>query len=206
MQSFRSRSVVLIVLLMAALAVTALADTADASVAPRWPADPASLQVDGWIAGAPSADPENGAVYVSRDYRNAASGVTATLTISTSPAAKRIYRAGPEVPFLGNGYVVESAPSTLVTQSGDRGALIARRGEERFLAIHTYGERRGRFDNGAIAWGLYAFDTALGRSNDYYLARVVIRLDGDDDNERGHLATALADDLFPRIAAWYSQT
>jgi hypothetical protein len=205
MQNTVVRYVVLLSLLTAVLAVTLLSDTPDASASPRWPDDPAVLQIAAWSAGPLSSETANGAVYVSRDYHSLTSELTATLTISTSPAAKRVYRAGPEVPFLGSGYSVEPAPVSLVPAAADRGALVARRGEERFLAIHTYGERRGRFDNGAIAWGLNVLDTVVGRPNDYYLARVVVRLDGDNDAERASQATALADDLFPRIATWYGQ-
>jgi hypothetical protein len=205
MQSTVVRYVVLLSLLTAVLAVTLLSDTPDASASPRWPEDPAVLGIADWSIGPTSAEAANGSVYVSRDYHSLSSDLTATLTISTSPVAKGIYRAGPEVPFLGSGYSVEPAPFSLVPAAADRGALVARRGQDRFLAIHTYGERRGRFGNGAIAWGLDILDTVLGRSNDYYLARVVVRLDGDNDAERASLAMALADDLFPRIATWYGQ-
>jgi hypothetical protein len=205
MQTPRSRYVVLIALLVSAIAVTAIADPAAGNASPRWPADPAALQVAGWDSGAPTSEEANGTEYVSRDYRNSGAGLIATLTITTSPVAKRVYRAGPEVPFLGNGYDVDPAPQNLVPAASDRGALIARRGEEAVLAIHTYGERRGRFDNGVLAWGLNVLDTTLDRPNDYYLARVVIRLGSDDDAAHARLATSLADALFPQIAAWYSQ-
>ena len=205
MQNAAGRYVVLLSLLAAVLAVTLVSDTPDANASARWPDDAAALEIAGWNAGQTSSESTNGAVYVSRDYHSLTSDLIATLTISTSPAAKRIYRAGPEVPFLGNGYSVEPVPDSLVPAAADRGALVARRGEDRFLEIHTYGERRGRFDNGAIAWGLNVLDTVVGRPNDYYLARVVVRLDGDDDGQRARLATALADDLFPRIATWYAQ-
>jgi len=201
MQSIRTRYVVLIALLVSALAITAVADPAAAN-APRWPG---SLQVDGWEAAPATSEEANGAVYVTRDFRDATSGMVATLTITTSTVAKRVYRAGPEVPFLGNGFEVEPAPRSLVSPASDRGALIARRGEDRFLAIHTYGERRGRFDNGVVAWGLNVFDTVFDRPNDYYLARVVVRLGSDDDAAHARLATSLADELFPQIATWYAQ-
>ena len=205
MQSVRLRSSFLIAILVAALAVTMLTDTADAGAVPRWPTDARTLEVSGWSAGQPSSEFANGAEYVSWAYRSGASNVNATVTISTSPVAKRIYRAGPEVPFLGNGFEVEPAPYSMVAPTAGRGALIARRGDERFLAIHTYGERRGRLDNGVLAWGLNIFDTLLGRPNDYYLARVIVPLTGGNDDELGHMSTALADELFPRFAAWYGQ-
>ncbi len=180
--------------------LTAIAQQRTVSVA-RWPDDVAVYAVDGWAVGPLTAETLNGISYVSRDYRRADSG-TATLSIATSPEAKRIYRAGAEIPFLGNGYAVAPASPDLVPPTTGRGALLARRGSESMLVFYTYGERRGRLGNGALGWSLVALDATLGRRNGYYRAYLMAPQGRLAAPAPGEMA-ALADTLFARLAAWY---
>ena len=205
MHGLHARYLILIGLILCAIAVIAVLDVPTADESPQWPVDDNLFNVDGWIAGEARVEFANGAAYVTREFQTLDGASGATLSIATSTAAKRIYRAGPEVPFLGNGYTVAEAPSDLVpvAAEGAGGALVARRGDDQLLVIHTYGERRGRFGNGAGAWALNIFDAVLGEPNDYYIARVMTRLDrGDQASARA--ADALAHTLFPRIATWYA--
>jgi hypothetical protein len=162
--------------------------------APRYPLD--TLAVDGWRTDQPNVEGRTGVAFVTRDYQRTSDGARASLTLTTSAQAKLVYRAGADVPLLGNGYTVEPLTST-----SERSALIARRGSEAWLQVATFGERRGTFGNGAQAWALAVFDTVLGHSNDYYLARVVVPYTGADSEAT---ATQLADTLFPRVAAYYA--
>jgi hypothetical protein len=213
MQGIRTRYFSLIALFAVAIAFLALQDPASETT-PRWPGDDALYAVPGWNVDQPSVEFANGTAYITRKYQRVDTDEVATLTISTSTAAKRIYRAGPEVPYLGNGYSVEDAPPSLLHPPSDKRALVASRGDETWLAIHTYGERRGRFGHAALAWGLSLFDTLTRQPNDYYIARVVIPLTraanhaaglSTADHAAASEASALADTLFARIAAWYAQ-
>ena len=203
MHGLHARYLILIALFLGAFALMAVLDVPAGDQSPQWPVDDSLFNVDGWIAGEARVEFANGAAYVTREFQTADGESAATLSLATSPAAKRIYRAGPEVPFLGNGYTVAEAPSELVPAAADLGALVARRGDDQLLVIHTYGERRGRFGNGGGAWFLNLFDAVLGAPNDYYIGRVMARLDGDDQTS-AHAAVALAHSLFPRIATWYA--
>jgi hypothetical protein len=132
---------------------------------------------------------------VTYTYTAADAGPRATVVVSTSPIAKAIYRAGAAVPFLGNGYTVEPLPA-----SGNRDAFVARRGDEAWLQVSVYGERRGQFGSGPVAWALSTLDSLLGAPSDYYLARIVVPY----TPENLARATALADTLFPRLASYYA--
>src|SRR5215218_5855494 len=74
----------------------------------RWPAQPAAFVVASWTVGPETVEAQNGNQYVSRGFRS--QNARASLSITTSPEAKRVYRAAADVPFLGNGYVVDQAP------------------------------------------------------------------------------------------------
>src|SRR5262249_22614934 len=116
--------------------------------APRYPAD--ELALDGWRTAEARIDGRPGVAFVTRDYQRVWDGARGTLTLTTSAQAKLVYRAGADVPLLGNGYTVETrSPST----------LIARRGNDAWVQIATFGERRGAFGNGLSAWSLAVFDT-----------------------------------------------
>ena len=78
---------------------------------PRWPTADATFAVETWDPGALSVDFANGAAVITREYRRKDS-TTATLTIVTTTNPK-LFGAGAELPFLGNGYAVR--PATLYT-------------------------------------------------------------------------------------------
>jgi hypothetical protein len=128
----------------------------------------------------------------------------AVVAVATSPDAKHIYRAGPEIPFAGSGYQVTTPPSELMPASADRFALVAARGPERLLLIATYGERRGRLGNGAVAWAAAAFDGVFANANDYYLVTLVVPLSGADDRLAASKAEQLAGSVFAEVARWYA--
>ncbi len=185
------------VVLMALFALTAmvLASVGPAvEGAPRWPADSGLYAVDGWSVSPASVDASRpGLTLVTHTYSRP-DGARATLVVASSPIAKAVYRAGAAVPFLGNGYTVETLPTP-----GPREALIARRTGETWAQVAVYGEQRGQLGSGAIAWTLSTIDSILGRGNDYYLARIVLPNDNVQD------AVTLADTLFPRLEAFYAR-
>jgi hypothetical protein len=199
MQSLRSRCLLLTGLFAMAIVVVASGDVPEASSSPHWPIEDSAFHVDGWVVSPATTELTNSIEYVTRQYRRLGDGATVTLTVSTSPASKRIYRTGPEVPFLGSGYTVEGTP-----QATRWGALMAHRGDDTWLQLHTYGERRGQFGNGLQAWGFSVMDTLLGNSNDYYIARIVALLP-QIDSASEEAAVQLADGVFPRLADWYSR-
>jgi hypothetical protein len=190
----RTRALVLAALFLLGAGLLINVDAPQVDAAPRYPQD--ALAVDGWRTSEPSVEGRPGVAFLTREYQRNADSTRASLTLTTSAQAKLVYRAGADVPLLGNGYTVETLPS-----SGERSVVIARRGSEAWLQVATFGERRGTFGNGAGAWGLAVFDTVLGRSNDYYLARVVVPHTGADSEIT---AAQLADTLFPRLSAFYA--
>lgn len=196
---FARRALVLSVLFVAAAILLAGVRAPRVEAAPRFPTDDAAYAVDGWKVSAESVEGRTGVLYVTRGFQHT-DGTPARLTITTSPQAKLAYKAAADVPFLGNGYSVESAPADSVAPRANRSAQIARRGTETWLQIATFGERRGALGNGALGWGLAVFDTLLGRPNDYYLARILVVF------QPGSTARAveLADALFPRLAEFYA--
>jgi hypothetical protein len=168
---------------------------------PRWPADGDLYAIDGWSVSPAAVDTSRpGLAVVSHLYTR--DRTRATVVITTSPNAKAIFRAGAAVPFLGNGYSVEPAPADLVPSAGSREAFVARRGNEAWLQLSIYGERRGQFGSGVVGWGLSIVDAQLGRPNDYYLARLVAPFD-ERDRSAIERSVALADTLFPRLADYY---
>ncbi len=188
------RRAVLLILLFGVVASLLLAISPQAEAVPRWPGADDLYAVDGWRVSSPQVDSSRpGLAMVTRTFTRA-DGARATLVISTSPMAKAVYRAGAAVPFLGNGYTVEPA-----AVSGNFEAITARRGNDAWLQISAYGERRGQFGSGAVAWGLSVFDSVFAQPNDYYLARIVAPADS---------ATAqvveLATTLLPRLATFYA--
>ncbi len=91
---------------------------------PRWPRDDSLYQVDGWSVS-PQQDAPGG--FQDRTFRSA-SGSTATLSIFSNQAPK-LYEAGAEVPFLGNGYSVEPAPQVAAESlANGTHALVAQMG------------------------------------------------------------------------------
>ncbi len=167
-------------------------------VAPRFPPESSAFAIDGWRVGEARVEGRPGVAFVSRDYERASDRARATLVITTSAQSKLVYRAGADVPLLGSGFTVESLDSV-----PNRSARIARRGAEAWLQIATFGERRGAFGNGPLAWSLSVFDTVLGRSNNYYLARILVPYTDANRDVSAAAATELADTLFPRLAKYY---
>ena len=169
---------------------------------PRMVTDASVFSVDGWSVTAPDDGGRPGVAFITRDYRSATTGTQAELSITTSPNVKSVYRAGPDVPFLGTGYAVEPAPADLVPPAKNREAQIARRGSEAWLQLATYGERRGLLGNGILGWSTAIVDLTLGRPNDYYLVRMLMPID-----KRSVVAgLQLADTLFPRLVSYYGST
>jgi hypothetical protein len=170
----------------------------------RWPGDEAQqlYSVAGWTPQTPEVEPVYGTVLLQREYTRP-DGAPALLALTTTPEAKRIYKAGAEVPFLGSGYTVQPAPASLVPPGPGRSALIARRGEEAWLVLATFGERRGRMGNGLLGWGLVALDSTLGIPNDYYRASVMAPLTNLDRREAEPIVE-LAETLFRSLEGWYA--
>lgn len=193
------RALILAAIAGLAAGVLASITPAGAAPSPRFAADEAMYVVDGWSVGAADISGRPGVAFVSRDYRSP-DGVQARFSITTSPQAKSVYRAGADVPLLGSGYSVAPAPPDVVPPVPGREAQIARRGTEAWLQLALFGERRGVFGSGVQAWSLAVFDLALGHTNDYYLARILVPYDATGP----HAASQLADTLFPRLAAFYA--
>ena len=126
----------------------------------------------------------------------------ATLFIRTNTEAKNVYRYGGDLAFLGMGYTSELVPPSVVPSGHD--AYILRREGDLGLVLYTYGERRGLVGNGPNAWGLSVLDAVLGRPNDYFQASLFVPLEGLDSPVVQD-AVALADTVFPRLAAWYAE-
>jgi len=196
---FTRRAVILTGLFFAAVALLVTLSAPQVEATPRFPTAEAVYGFAGWTVSPERVEGRPGVVFVTRDFARG-DGERARLNITTSPQAKLVYRANADVPFLGNGYSVAPAPADLVPPRAERTAQIARRGNEFWLQIATFGERRGVFGNGTAAWGLAVFDMVLGRPNDYYLARVMLPY---RDATSAAAAIELADELFPRLAAYY---
>lgn len=186
---------------VAALAVSVLNAAPAVDPTPRFPSDDATFVVSGWTVAPAHVEGRGDTAFVTREYRRA-DGTTAEVGITTAPYPKTVYRADPDVPFLGSGYTVEAAPADLPLRPGWQ-TLVARRGDDTWLQIAMYGEQRGTLGNQTVAWAFAIFDTLLGRENDYYLVRVLVPY----SPARPSVATAadLADSVFPRIAAWYAR-
>jgi hypothetical protein len=163
----------------------------------------ALFTVEGWTAGPSKV--ESASTNTSTLTRGfvSPSGVPATLTVFANQAPK-LYAAGGEVPFLGNGFEVSTPPADLVPPAGDGvHALVARRDTETWLVMYAYGERRGLLGNGPLPWTLALMDGIVGAPNDYYKLYLMVRADRLDA-KLGHDVADLAGRLFPRIQAWYA--
>jgi hypothetical protein len=202
MQIASSRYLVLTAVLLVGAALYAVISETHGVGQPRWPQSDAAFQADGWATGPLKLndDPSETAL-LTRVFQHGA-GATATLTLVASQTPK-LYGAGAEVPFLGNGYVVEAPPQDLVPTDGNVGTLLARRGSEQWLVLYAYGERRGLLGNGVVPWTLAVADGLLGQSNDYYKMYLAARADRLDD-ALGRDIAQLAHTVFPRIADWYA--
>ena len=168
---------------------------------PSWPTDDQLYRLDGWSVGPEQLEEANGSAYVTRSYEHAGHPV-ALLVMSTSPEAKRIYRAGAEVPFLGSGFSVDQARGSS-ERAEYHSMLLTQAGAPRLL-LYQYGERRGLLGNGVTGWALALGDALLGHPNDYYLVRIIMPLPRPD-SPAAEDARLLAETLFPRIASWYAR-
>jgi hypothetical protein len=196
---FRYTSILIAALLAGAVLYTVLGEPRGAGN-PRWPSNDSVYAVDGWSAGPEYAEPGG---FIGRTFQTD-TGDTAMFSIFANQAPK-LYGAGAEVPYLGNGYSVETPAVTAAASALGQGIeeLIARRGSEQWLVFYAYGERRGLLGNGPRAWALALFDGMLGRENDYYKLYLTTRTDdwnGAVEREVGQLASR----LFPRIAGFYA--
>jgi hypothetical protein len=141
-------------------------------------------------------------VVVSRRYSSDGSEASAVLSVAVSSQAKKVYRAGPEIPFAGTGYAVSAAPPELGVRDASWSTLVVTRGGEALLLITGQGERRGLLGNGVLAWAGATFDGIVGNPNDYFQATLVVPLTGRDDPAIARRALALADQVFGQIARW----
>jgi hypothetical protein len=203
MQTPNVRYLVLIVLLLLGGSAYALLGRPAQVGEPRWPAEDAVFATASWEAGPAVQSRDDTTDVVTRTLRSS-SGRSASLTIFSSQAPK-LYASGAEVPFLGNGYTVEQAPPALVPfQLQGIETLVAKRGNEQWLVLHAYGERRGLLGNGINAWTLALLDGLAATPNDYYKLYLMLPADRVNDAAAAQEVAALVDTLFPRIAAWYA--
>jgi hypothetical protein len=195
-----ARRALILAALFGVVAVAVFSVSASSTEAqPRFPTDDSIYAVDGWTVSAPTVEGRTGVQFISREYLRA-DGAQARLNLTTSPQAKLVYRAGADVPFLGNGYSIEAAPADVLAPNAGRTVQIARRGSEAWLQIAWFGERRGVLGNATTAWGFAVFDLILGRANDYYLARVLVPY----EQINAANAVQLANTLFSRLASFYA--
>jgi hypothetical protein len=205
-----ARRLVLIVLLVAGAWLLAGARQARAgsSAAPRWPQDDAVFAVEGWTADPEVVEVAWGVTHVRRELRSDA-GTTATVLISTNTSGKGIF-GNAELPFLGTGYAVAAPPAGLVPSGtpGGRSTTVLARGPDGVWLLHyTYGQRGGSHPDAIRGWAGVLFDAALGRTNDYYMVRVMSWAGGPDAPVAPDTAAEtarLAGALFGRIDAWYA--
>jgi hypothetical protein len=173
----------------------------------RWPSDESVFQASGWLVASATVDTiqsdEETEAIVQRTYRRAGGNPMGELVVWThpQPQAKTQFRKGPDRDLLGDGYTIEAAPAGLVAPIEGGGVLIARRGGQAWLALYTFGERRGRIGSGPLAWGFAELDAVLDRPNDYFLARLLFPLDLDTAALQSE--SELADVLFARLGGWY---
>jgi hypothetical protein len=201
MSNLTRRSLILAALLLIGVCLQAGMGPPPQAAAARWPANDELYRVVPWSAGALATEAPYGYPFVTRPY-TLPDGTAATLVVVTSPRVKDAYRAGAAVPFLGNGYSVEAAPPDLTPTDSGVHALVVAKGDERDLLLYAYGERRGLVGNGPLGWGLAVFDGLAWRQNDYYRLLLIAPYPRAGQPELRE-AVALAEALFPRIAAWY---
>jgi hypothetical protein len=170
----------------------------------RWPTDNGFYAVPGWNVSGPNIEAANGNTYVTRRFERTDDGSQLTFILTTSQNVKTVYRAGPDVPFLGSGYESVPVSADLTRIAHQSGVSQVRRGDEGWLQVYAYGERRGLNGNGAVGWALAVFDSVLGQPKDYYLLRVLVPT-GNNAPDAIKRASDVADVLFPRVADWYAR-
>jgi hypothetical protein len=204
MQTPSSRFLVLAVVFVVGAALYGVIGETNSVAAPRWPeAEEVYGGVPGWRPGPLKVDhSSNNTDVLTRTYQGTG-GASATLTLITNRAPK-LYGPGAEVPFLGGGFTVQSAPPGL-TLPADSGisTMLAQQGNQSWLVAYAYGERRGLLGNGVWAWSLALSDGVLGRPNDYYKLYLAARTDGAVLGVSSDVLR-MAQALFPKIAGWYA--
>lgn len=175
---------------------------AGATAPARWPTADHVFSVSGWAVGVPAVEQKPGVVFVSRRYSASAGATGAVLSVAVSAEAKRVYRAGADVPFAGSGYLIEPAPAGLFPQRSGWSTILATREGGTILIIAAHGERRGLLGTGAVAWAAAAVDGVIGIPNAYFQATLVVPLAGRDDTATAGAAADLADRVFAQLATW----
>src|ERR1051326_521012 len=135
--SFR-HSVVIALLLVGGAAFAVMNEPRHDS--PRWPTSDTLFAVDRWTATPEHVEQVNGATFVTRQL-SGPNGTDATLTIVTNQSVK-LFEAGAEVPFQGDGYDLQSVPTELLPLQAGVHGLLARRADVQWLVYYAYGERR----------------------------------------------------------------
>lgn len=205
MFSSQLRYILLTVVLLGAVGLNVMVTGPIDRPAARWPEAAVLAPTNAaWTLSPSSVELVNGTTIVTYGYRRIADGSMATLAISTSTDPK-LYRAGAEVPFAGSGFSVQSAPVGLLSLATNQGALLASRGQERWLVTYAYGERRGVLGAGAVAWGWSVFDAIAGHPNDYYKLYLMVPVTDDGEHAASRL-NEVGDGLLQRIATWYGTT
>jgi hypothetical protein len=201
MQSTQFRLMIVAGVLIAGNALLRLVAGPAPIPAARWPTDDAVYAVSGWTMTPLKQEEAHRTYFITREYRHPSVGV-ATLTLATSPEAKKIYQASAEVPLLGAGYLIDPAPAEQIAPLPGIAASVATRGQQRFLVLHAEGERRGFNQNLIFKWGVAFADGILRWRNDYFKLTLITRYAGDRVSPE---VPALAQTVFGRIAAWYAQ-
>jgi hypothetical protein len=176
----------------------------------RWPTEDAVFSVPGWTVSIASVDDletaEETRAIVERQYTYRLTGQAADFVIWTEPQpqAKTLFRKGADRDLLGAGYTIEPAPDGLVPPIEGGGALVARQGDHAWLALYTFGERRGRLGDGFLAWSMAETDALLDAPNDYFLARLLVPF---DENQTAMVGPALelSRRVFENVAIWYQR-
>jgi hypothetical protein len=168
----------------------------------RWPTADGVFAAPGWTTGPSTVQSLNQVAFVSRRYSASIGDGSAVLSVAVSPEAKKVYRAGPEIPFAGSGYSITPAPAGLLGIPTSWSAIVARRGSDSILLITSQGERRGLLGNGPLAWGAAVFDGVVGNRNDYFQATLAVPLTGPNDALAARRALELADRVFGQLARW----
>jgi hypothetical protein len=200
MQTATTRYLFLTLLLLIGAGLYAVSGVSRDAGRMAWPESDAFYATSGWVISPQQTQFINGAEYVTRVLqRNANQPVTLTLITSQDP---KLYGPGAEVPFLGNGYAVEAGPPGMSSAGDGVNSLLATGASDQWLVMYAYGEQRGLFGNGPLAWSWAVADGVLGRTNHYYRLFLTTRVDGVDSAHFTEVGD-LARELFPRIAAWY---
>lgn len=191
--------------LLALGAVGARVGDSRAPAAAREPVGDSVFAAPGWTVGPSTVQTQSEVIFVSRRYTATSGDASAVLSVAVSSQAKKVYRAGSEIPFEGSGYAIAPAPPGLFTHGRSWSTLVARRGNDAVLLVTAQGERRGLLGNGALAWIAATFDGVVGNPNDYFQATFAVPLNGHDNALVAQEVHDLADRVFEQIARWDAQ-